>query len=92
VNWPEVSAADYPALRDPIERLEFPCHLGARIRNALLAEGIVCLGDLIQCSESEIMRLPNLSRKSTAAIKEALARHGLHLPTRVSHMNPPEAA
>ena len=43
------------------------------------AAPIATLGDLIAYSEAELMREPNIHRKSVEAIKEVLAKHGLEL-------------
>ena len=53
--------------------------LSARAINYLENDGIVCVGDLIQKTEDEILHLPSFGRASLRAIKEVLARMGLRL-------------
>lgn len=70
-----------PLLLRPVEDLE----LTVRSANCLKAENIRCLGDLVQYPESELMRIPNLGRKSLNEIKSILAERGLSLGVKVEN-------
>ena len=64
-----------PALLKKVDELE----LSVRSANCLKNDNIVYIGDLIQKSETEMLRTPNFGRKSLNEIKEVLASMGLHL-------------
>ncbi len=64
-----------PALMRPIDELE----LTVRSANCLKAENIYYVGDLVQRSEVELMKTPNLGKKSLNEIKDVLAQQGLSL-------------
>jgi len=64
-----------PALLKKVDELE----LSVRSANCLKNDNIVYIGDLIQKTESEMLRTPNFGRKSLNEIKEVLANMGLHL-------------
>jgi DNA-directed RNA polymerase subunit alpha len=64
-----------PALMRPIDDLE----LTVRSANCLKAENIYYVGDLVQRSEVELMKTPNLGKKSLNEIKDILAQQGLGL-------------
>jgi DNA-directed RNA polymerase subunit alpha len=51
--------------------------------NCLKNDNIVYLGDLVQKSESEMLKTPNFGRKSLNEIKELLAQMGLYLGMQV---------
>ena len=53
-----------------------------------MAENIHLIGELIQRTETELLKTPNLGRRSVNEIKEALAMRGLTLGTRLSHGPP----
>ena len=53
--------------------------LTVRSANCLKAENIYYIGDLIQRTETELLKTPNLGRKSLNEIKEVLASRGLAL-------------
>ena len=53
--------------------------LSARSVNCLRAEGIDCLGHLLQCQEATLLKTANLGKKSLSEIKSALALLGLSL-------------
>ncbi|MFZ9034794.1 MAG: DNA-directed RNA polymerase subunit alpha [Francisellaceae bacterium] len=74
-----------PLLLRPVEDLE----LTVRSANCLKAQNIRYLGDLVQYPESELMRIPNLGRKSLNEIKAILAERGLSLGVRIENW-PPE--
>lgn len=75
-----------PALLKPIDDLE----LTVRSTNCLKAEDIHYVGDLVQRTETELMRTPNLGKKSLAEISEVLAEHGLKLGMTVENWPPVE--
>ena len=64
-----------PILLRPVDDLE----LTPRSSNCLKAQSIHYIGDLIQFTENDLLRTPNLGRKSLNEIKQVLAEHGLSL-------------
>lgn len=64
-----------PVLLRPVDDLE----LTVRSANCLKAENINSIGDLVRRSEVELLKTPNLGKKSLNEIKEVLAAHGLEL-------------
>ena len=64
-----------PVLLRPVDDLE----LTVRSANCLKAENIYYIGDLIQRTETELLKTPNLGRKSLNEIKEVLSSMGLRL-------------
>src|SRR5690606_6526524 len=74
-----------PILLRPVDDLE----LTVRSANCLKAENIYYIGDLIQRTENELLKTPNLGRKSLNEIKEVLASRGLTLGMRLENW-PPE--
>ncbi|MBL3589927.1 MAG: DNA-directed RNA polymerase subunit alpha [gamma proteobacterium endosymbiont of Lamellibrachia anaximandri] len=81
---PEEPAID-PILLRPVDDLE----LTVRSANCLKAENIFLIGDLIQRTEVELLKTPNLGKKSLTEIKDVLARRGLSLGMRLERW-PPE--
>ena len=79
----QVPAVD-PILLRPVDDLE----LTVRSANCLKAENINYIGDLIQRSENELQKTPNLGRKSLNEIKEVLASRGLTLGMRLDNWPP----
>ena len=77
-----------PLLLRPVDELE----LTVRSANCLKAENINYIGDLIQRTEVELLRTPNLGKKSLTEIKEVLESHGLALGMRVENWPPPSLA
>jgi DNA-directed RNA polymerase subunit alpha len=73
-----------PILLRPVDELE----LTVRSANCLKAENIYYIGDLVQRSETELLKTPNLGRKSLNEIKEVLASRGLTLGTRLEGWPP----
>jgi DNA-directed RNA polymerase subunit alpha len=73
-----------PILMRPVDELE----LTVRSANCLKAENIYYIGDLVQRSETELLKTPNLGRKSLNEIKEVLASRGLSLGTRLEGWPP----
>jgi DNA-directed RNA polymerase subunit alpha len=73
-----------PILLRPVDDLE----LTVRSANCLKAENIYYIGDLIQRSETELLKTPNLGRKSLNEIKEVLASRGLTLGMKLENWPP----
>src|SRR5271163_403075 len=74
-----------PILLRPVDDLE----LTVRSANCLKAENIYYIGDLIQRTETELLKTPNLGRKSLNEIKEVLASRGLSLGMKLENWPPP---
>src|SRR5438067_1670543 len=73
-----------PILLRPVDELE----LTVRSANCLKAENIHYIGDLVQRTEVELLRTPNLGKKSLTEIKEVLQSHGLMLGMRLDGWPP----
>ncbi len=73
-----------PLLLRPVDDLE----LTVRSANCLKAESINYIGDLVQRTEVELLRTPNLGKKSLTEIKEVLAQHDLALGTILDNWPP----
>jgi DNA-directed RNA polymerase subunit alpha len=73
-----------PILLRPVDELE----LTVRSAMCLKAESIYYIGDLIQRTETELLKTPNLGRKSLNEIKEVLASRGLTLGARLENWPP----
>ena len=73
-----------PLLLRPVDDLE----LTVRSANCLKAENIYYIGDLIQRTETELLKTPNLGRKSLNEIKEVLASRGLTLGMKLENWPP----
>jgi len=74
-----------PLLLRPVDDLE----LTVRSANCLKAESIYYVGDLIQRTEVELLKTPNLGKKSLTEIKDVLASRGLSLGMRLENWPPP---
>lgn len=74
-----------PVLLRPIEDLE----LTVRSTNCLKAENIFYIGDLVQRTENELLKTPNLGKKSLTEIKEILGTYNLILGMHLENW-PPE--
>ena len=74
-----------PILIRPVDDLE----LTVRSANCLKAENIYYIGDLIQRTEVELLKTPNLGKKSLTEIKDVLAARGLSLGMRLENWPPP---
>ncbi|MBU1237471.1 MAG: DNA-directed RNA polymerase subunit alpha [Gammaproteobacteria bacterium] len=83
VEVPTAAAVD-PILLRPVDDLE----LTVRSANCLKAENIYYIGDLIQRTETELLKTPNLGRKSLNEIKEVLASRGLTLGMKLENWPP----
>ena len=74
-----------PRLLRPVDELE----LTVRSANCLKAENIYYIGDLIQRTEMELLKTPNLGKKSLTEIKDVLAAKGLSLGMKLEGWVPP---
>jgi DNA-directed RNA polymerase subunit alpha len=75
-----------PVLLSPVDDLE----LTVRSANCLKAENIMFIGDLVQRTEVELLKTPNLGKKSLNEIKDVLAERGLSLGMKLENW-PPES-
>lgn len=73
-----------PVLLRPVDDLE----LTVRSANCLKAEQVYYIGDLVQKTEVELLKTPNLGKKSLTEIKDILASHGLTLGARLENWPP----
>lgn len=73
-----------PMLLRPVDDLE----LTVRSANCLKAESLYYIGDLVQRTEVELLKTPNLGKKSLTEIKDVLASRGLHLGMRLDNWPP----
>jgi DNA-directed RNA polymerase subunit alpha len=83
IEMPKQTTVD-PILLRPVDDLE----LTVRSANCLKAENIYYIGDLIQRTETELLKTPNLGRKSLNEIKEVLASRGLTLGMKLESWPP----
>ncbi|RUQ38890.1 MAG: DNA-directed RNA polymerase subunit alpha [Candidatus Competibacteraceae bacterium] len=74
-----------PVLVQPVDDLE----LTVRSANCLKAENIYYIGDLVQRTEAELLKTPNLGKKSLTEIKDVLAKYKLGLGMKVDNWPPP---
>lgn len=82
---PEKKEAEIdPILLRPVDDLE----LTVRSANCLKAENIYYIGDLVQRTEVELLKTPNLGKKSLTEIKDVLASRGLSLGLRLENWPP----
>ncbi|MDD5124895.1 DNA-directed RNA polymerase subunit alpha [Methylovulum sp.] len=84
----EVEEIFEPVLLRPVDDLE----LTVRSANCLKAENIFYIGDLIQRTEVELLKTPNLGKKSLTEIKDILALKGLSLGMRLENWPPDNLA
>jgi DNA-directed RNA polymerase subunit alpha len=77
-----------PIYHRPVDDLE----LTVRSANCLKAENIFFIGDLVQRTEADLLKTPNLGKKSLTEIKNVLAAHGLALGTRIDGWRSPAAS
>jgi DNA-directed RNA polymerase subunit alpha len=73
-----------PVFLRPVDELE----LTVRSANCLKAESIYFIGDLVQKTEAELLKTPNLGKKSLTEIKDVLASKGLSLGMRLENWPP----
>lgn len=84
----EAAAGELPFNRNLLRKVD-ELELSVRSANCLKNDNIVYIGDLVQKSESEMLRTPNFGRKSLNEIKEVLAQMGLSLGMQIPNW-PPE--
>jgi DNA-directed RNA polymerase subunit alpha len=85
ISEPEIHEDEIdPILLRPVDDLE----LTVRSANCLKAEDIYYIGDLIQRTEVELLKTPNLGKKSLTEIKDVLATRGLSLGLRLENWPP----
>ncbi|MGI9310941.1 MAG: DNA-directed RNA polymerase subunit alpha [bacterium] len=77
-----------PMLLQPVDDLE----LTVRSANCLKAESIYYIGDLVQHTETELLKTPNLGKKSLTEIKDVLAQRGLTLGVKLDNWPPQSLA
>ena len=85
VSAPVAPPMPDPVLMQPVEDLE----LTVRSANCLKAESIIYIGDLVQRTEVELLKTPNLGNKTLNEIKDVLAQRNLSLGMRVANWPPP---
>ncbi len=76
-----------PIYYRPVDDLE----LTVRSANCLKAENIFFIGDLVQRAEADLLKTPNLGKKSLTEIKNVLAAHGLSLGTKIEGWRTPSS-
>ncbi len=74
-----------PLYTRPVDDLE----LTVRSANCLKAENIYYIGDLVQKTEADLLKTPNLGKKSLTEIQSVLASHGLALGMGIENWPPP---
>ncbi|WP_425405885.1 DNA-directed RNA polymerase subunit alpha [Hwanghaeella sp.] len=74
----EEKASELPFNRNLLRKVD-ELELSVRSANCLKNDNIVYIGDLVQKTESEMLRTPNFGRKSLNEIKEVLTQMGLAL-------------
>lgn len=84
----EQSVGDLPFNRNLLRKVD-ELELSVRSANCLKNDNIVYIGDLVQKTESEMLRTPNFGRKSLNEIKEVLQQMGLSLGLQIPNW-PPE--
>lgn len=77
-----------PVLLRPVDDLE----LTVRAANCLKAENIFYIGDLVQRTENDLLKTPNLGKKSLTEIKSVLSSRGLSLGMAIDNWPPKELA
>jgi len=85
-----MSSSGRKELNPILFRLIDDLELGVRSTNCLKAENIYYIGDLVQRSENELMKTPNLGKKSLNEIKEALKAHDLELGMKLDNWSSPK--
>ncbi len=85
---PEEAVGELPFNRNLLLKVD-ELELSVRSANCLKNDNIIYIGDLVQKTETEMLRTPNFGRKSLNEIKEVLAQMGLHLGMKIPNW-PPE--
>jgi len=85
---PEEEKDELPFNRNLLRKVD-ELELSVRSANCLKNDNIIYIGDLVQKSESDMLRTPNFGRKSLNEIKEVLSQMGLHLGMEIPDW-PPE--
>ena len=86
---PTHTEPEQPRINRNLLRKVDELELSVRSANCLKNDNIIYIGDLVQKTESEMLRTPNFGRKSLNEIKEVLTQMGLHLGMEVQEW-PPE--
>jgi len=81
---PVIESNVNPLLLRPVDDLE----LTVRSANCLKAENIYFIGDLVQRTENDLLKTPNLGKKSLTEIKDVLASHQLSLGMKLENWPP----
>ena len=84
----EEKIAELPFNKNLLRKVD-DMELSVRSANCLKNDNITYIGDLVQKTESEMLRTPNFGRKSLNEIKELLAAYDLHLGMQIENW-PPE--
>jgi DNA-directed RNA polymerase subunit alpha len=84
----EKKEGDLPFNKNLLRKVD-ELELSVRSANCLKNDNIIYIGDLVQKTETEMLRTPNFGRKSLNEIKEVLATMGLHLGMEIPNW-PPE--
>ena len=89
IQAPEIIEPEIdPGLLNPVDDLE----LTVRSANCLKAENIYYVGDLVQRTETDLLKTPNLGKKSLTEIKDVLAERGFTLGTKLENWPPSSIA
>jgi hypothetical protein len=92
IDWKEAKLDDSVRLAANqvaiLSRKVHDLELSIRTDNCLKNDNIIYVGDLVQKTEGEMLRVPNFGRKSLNEIKEILAQIGLHLGMTLSNWSP----
>jgi len=84
----EERASELPFNKNLLRKVD-ELELSVRSANCLRNDNIIYIGDLVQKTETEMLRTPNFGRKSLNEIKEVLSQMGLHLGMEIPNW-PPE--
>ncbi len=87
----EVKSTEPEFNRNLLKRVE-ELELSVRSMNCLKNDNIIYIGDLVQKSESEMLRTPNFGRKSLNEIKEVLSAMSLYLGMEIPNWPPDNIA
>ena len=87
----EVKSSEPEFNRNLLKRVE-ELELSVRSMNCLKNDNIIYIGDLVQKSESEMLRTPNFGRKSLNEIKEVLNAMSLYLGMEIPNWPPDNIA